>query len=489
MRPDTLKIETRITDAGVTLATGQHIWRLAGDLLRKYGIKVTHERFKRDLAGHRGLELAGDRVRITPDVFEEHYPSPETQHAQNQGKSAAGESGPDERPNAPRIYSGAYSMDVVDWRTGELRPTTSQDLIESVRVVEAFGNTGPYCCVPQEVPPKLRDVLTFKLCFEHGRKIRARHYSSPEQCRFIEKMYDVMGEELDIFLGVVSPLNMSNTDLDNIYQTIEAGRRYRICIIGYGVPGIASPAKLAATAALVMAENYGTAILLSLVFPENKINAGVDTGGPPDFRHCNLAFGASHTFLYNYMGAVIHRVINGLDPTDEPITPDAALMTGACLPDAQAAAEKSAIAMQCAMLGATTFSCAGSLCVDDVWSLEQFVIDREIATHAFNAVSCLDPSALLADLSGFSEEIEAIMKGVDFLSLPSTLDVMHTFYKPSLIFEHMKLHAWEGAGHNTIRQKARNKIEQKLAESHFELDVEKRRELNRIYALAEKALA
>lgn len=66
---------------------------------------------------------------------------------------------------------------------------------------------------------------------------------------------------------------------------------------------------------------------------------------------------------------------------------------------------------------------------------------------------------------------------------------MRAFYKPSTMFEHMKLPSWQKDGCVTVRQKARDRIKRALAQPHFELDSARTRDLNRIYAAAEKALA
>jgi trimethylamine:corrinoid methyltransferase-like protein len=95
----------------------------------------------------------------------------------------------------------------------------------------------------------------------------------------------------------------------------------------------------------------------------------------------------------------------------------------------------------------------------------------------------------MADMSGFLDEMESVMAGCDFLALPSTVEVMRAFYRPSAVFEHRKLRSWQGAGSRDLRRKARERIQDALARSDFELDRDRRRELDRIYAAAERELA
>jgi len=481
-----MNLSLSISDVGITLRTGEDIWQAARALLWKHGIALGYRRLLSDLAGKPGLRIGGGRVRIEPDLFERHFPSPMTSNAQRKPSPA--------RPRKVassdvKIMAGGYSMDVVDWRTGELRPATGRDLAESVRVVEASGSTGPYSVTVMDVPPLLSDIATYKLCFENARSIRGAYYSSPRQAPFLARMHEVMGEPFSVILGAVSPLKLAEPDLDTLYAAADAGHNYRIRIVGYGVPGVGSPARLAQSAALVMAENYGAKLLLALALPGWTASCGCHAGWATDFRYCNYAFGAPHDFAYRVINAHLSSAIQGIDPTAEPPAVAAVLGTGACVPDEQAAAEKSASALLGALLGTRDFDGAGNLCVDDVFSLEQFVLDCEIAQQAVKMVEAGAASKLMADMSGFDEEMASILSGDEFLSLPSTVEVMRAFYRPSLLFEHMKLRTWQGKGCPDLHAEAKKRVKQKLAESTFQLDADKGKELARIYQEAEKALA
>lgn len=486
-----MKLKLDISDVGVTLQTAQKIWESARELLRKHGLLIKHERLKQDLAGRQGLKFIGDRVQISPDLFEAHYDSPLSKHKQlqSQGKQTAlSQQNKQDSQQPISIESGGFSMAVIDWQTGQLRPATVKDLAESIKVVQAFGSTGPYCVTPQDVHPMLQDVIVYKTCFENGTDIRGSYYSSSRQAPFIEDMCQVMNEPFRLLLAAISPLSVSCEDLDNIYRTVDQGKRYLIHIVGYGMPGISSPAKLAASAALIMAENYGIALLASLVFPENKVEAGANPGGATDFRYCNYALGSAQNFAYQIIKSYISAALAGKDPSQTLAKPSAILHTGACQVDQQAATEKTAAAVRGTLMGARDFYCAGNLCVDDVFSLEQYIIDREIADYAVKMVQCCEPSAIMAEVGGLFEEIESVLAGQSFLEMPSTIEVMRAFYRPSKVFEHMKLRTWQGLGCRTVRQKAQQRIKKALAGHDFQLNADKARQLDRIYTAAQRAL-
>ena len=170
-----MKISVQLSDTGITLDTAQRIWESARDVLRKHGVLVTHARLRRDLCGKPGLRMDGDRVLISGELFEQRYPSPRAIHRGGQPpRTQPQPAGKQKTAPADQVtvLSGGFSMSVVDWRTGALRPATVSDLAESIRVVEESGSRGPYCVTPQDVPPILQDVATYKTCFENGRRIR-----------------------------------------------------------------------------------------------------------------------------------------------------------------------------------------------------------------------------------------------------------------------------------------------------------------------------
>lgn len=164
-----MKLSVQISDTGITLDTAQRIWESARDVLWKHGVAVKHARLRRDLCGKPGLRMDGDRIRISGELFEQHYPSPRAKNRLSRWQPQPAGKAKTAPAYQATVLSGGFSMSVVDWRTGALRPATVDDLAESIRVVEESGSRGPYCMTPQDVPPILQDVATYKTCFENGR--------------------------------------------------------------------------------------------------------------------------------------------------------------------------------------------------------------------------------------------------------------------------------------------------------------------------------
>lgn len=495
-----MRLNLSITDLGVTLERAGLIWAAGRDLLWKHGIEVEHDRLLADLAGQDGLVIDGHTVRIRPDFFEHHWADPLTLNERRRAGQHVEELIP--RPCSKlTIDAGAWSLNVIDWRDGQRRPATVADLAESCRVVEAVGSSsyrpmedphhpGIYCLTPQDVPVMLRDIVTYKTCFENARTIRGARYSNPEQLPFIEQMCHLMGETLRLLVLVSGPpIRLSPVNVQNIYDSRRRGFCWPIWLIGYGVPGIGSPARLSASAAMVLAQHYGAAVLLRCAFPDRPVRAYANPGYAPDFQHCNYALGAPHTFVYDLVNLHLVNALAGVDPAEQAIAPvDMGLWTGACDVDAQAAAEKASLAMIGALLGVNHYSMAGALAVDDLFSLEQFMIDRQIVTHARDTVAAAGPSEVLASTDDLRDELASAFDGEEFLTLPSTLDVMRTLFRPGAMFEHRKLASWVTAGATSIREKAHRQIADALAASDFALDDERQDALNEIYRQARDAL-
>jgi trimethylamine:corrinoid methyltransferase-like protein len=492
-----MKMHLNISDVGVNTELCQKIWETAAHLLAEKGIEITFPRLADDLHKCSGISVLNGRAFIDKELFANFYPSPLTLMKQNKVTSQDFAADDPVKIAATltkeaepiKIVSGAYSMQVIDWRTGESRGATRADLRESIRVVEHFNNGGVYCVTPQDVPPVMQDIAIFHECFKSGRKVRGQYYSSNVQAPFIEKMCEIMNEEFNLILGVVSPLSMSGDNLQGIYDSIDRGKYHKVRLVGYGMPGIGSPAQLGASKALVMAENYGAEILLKSAIPCIEVLASAHAGHATDFINCCTALGAPQAYTYAQVNALLDAGMRGIDPKKEGIMPGGMLFTGSCQIDEQTAAEKSAQALLYALLGAKTFAGAGNLCVDDVFSLEQFIIDREIVFNALKTIECANASEQLAQLDNFVAEFDDILAGHDtFLSLLSTVDIMRAIFRPSHFFEHMKFRTWENHNMPNLRERAKKLIADALNENSYQLDQDRSEALAEIYRTAEKKL-
>jgi trimethylamine:corrinoid methyltransferase-like protein len=155
------------------------------------------------------------------------------------------------------------------------------------------------------------------------------------------------------------------------------------------------------------------------------------------------------------------------------------------LPDAQAAAEKASIMALGAFLGARRFSCAGTLSLDEIFSPLQLLIDCEIRDWVQRGIGGVWMGEEAVE--NWLDEIRAGMER-GFMARDSTLDhyLRHTWYPGR--FERGAIGAWLTAGQPRLEDRLRAEVRQRIAAHDYELDADRRREVERIYRAAQETV-
>jgi len=131
-------------------------------------------------------------------------------------------------------------------------------------------------------------------------------------------------------------------------------------------------------------------------------------------------------------------------------------------------------------MGSRSFYGAGMLSVDEVFSPEMLVIDREIADYAERF--CRGVSL---DEDDFS--LAAVAHGAEagvFMGLDDTLAHFRELYWLPRLSERRMLNGWLAGGEEDMRERARVEMNRLLGTYDFELAPEQARELRRLYARA-----
>jgi trimethylamine--corrinoid protein Co-methyltransferase len=191
---------------------------------------------------------------------------------------------------------------------------------------------------------------------------------------------------------------------------------------------------------------------------------------PFDMRHGSFVYGSPEDLLATMFQVQLNRYY-GI-----PVVAKS-LLTTSKMPDAQAAAEKSAHTLAAALAGARIFTCAGLLAVDEIFSAEQLVIDNEIVRYVGRVCQGyeLSEDTLAADI------ISEVGPAGNFLRHRSTRDHhRHVTWDPDL-FTHTSLSQWQGSGSPVLVDQAREIARRAIAAHDYELPAETRRDLNAIY--------
>jgi trimethylamine:corrinoid methyltransferase-like protein len=152
------------------------------------------------------------------------------------------------------------------------------------------------------------------------------------------------------------------------------------------------------------------------------------------------------------------------------------------LPDAQSAAEKASIMALGAFLGVRHFSCAGTLSLDEIFSPEQLLLDCEIRDWAQRAIEGVWMGEDVVD--DWLAEIQAGLRG-GYMALDNTLYHywQHTWYPQR--FERGAIGPWLVNGQPRLCDRLRTEVRRRIAQHDFELDADRRREVERIYQAAQ----
>ena len=156
------------------------------------------------------------------------------------------------------------------------------------------------------------------------------------------------------------------------------------------------------------------------------------------------------------------------------------------LPDSQAAAEKAAIMTLGAFLGVRHFGAAGTLSLDEIFSPEQLLIDIETRDWVQRAVRGQHLGE--DEAADWMAEIKAGITR-SFFGLDSTLDYhkLHTWYPRR--FERAAIGPWLRAGQPLASERLRDEVRSLIGAHDYELDADRREQIEEIYLSAQQALA
>jgi len=403
-----------------------------------------------------------------------------------------------------------YSMALLDPRTDTVREATCDDLRDCIKLARSFGIGGMYPLMPQDVAPLLRTLACFRICWESADNIAPYDYQQPEQIPFLLDMHRLMGQPMDITFTVPTAMTLDARDLDiflSVYPLWKEGRvgadildapTFNWRILDYGMVGIMKPCSAIGCATMQLAESLAVHMLLNLFDEEIDAPLIMTTGQPTDLRHACWAFGSPRRHAFSYLNTWLAPAlcsstgslpVGGLEP-EAYVESGVLLETSSAAVDEQAALEKMAAGLLGAMHGARHFGYAGVLCVDDLFSPTQFVIDVEMVAYIKELIEAFDPHPDIIAMDGLYEECREVGLGLDtFLSHPHTVRRFRNVMPSSDRIVREKLRSWL-SHQRTLKDRARDEALERIATCpEFELDETKREGLARIYAEAEKAFA
>ena len=349
-------------------------------LLAQSGVDV-HSAKARQALGVAGAETVknGPRVLIPEAVLEEALRS-----APHEIVLASRDGRHDIRvpDGSVHVATDGCGVNVLDFETGERRPSTTKDLAQLTRVgdaLEVLDYQWPMS-VAGDVPNEIHDLVEAATALENTTKhIQHEALSAPEAETMISMASAIMGgrDELrrrPLISSIqcpVSPLILEEGSSEALMQFGTAG--VPVAPMSMVLMGGSSPVDLASALVVSNAEILASVCLSQATARGAPIFWSI-ASGPIDMRSGSFGAGSPEMALLSSAGAELARHYRLPSLV-------ASLASDADTPGFQAGIEKMGTGLAAMMAGPDTVSGIGGLDTDSTMSLEQLVLDAEIVRY------------------------------------------------------------------------------------------------------------
>jgi len=360
-----------------------------------------------------------------------------------------------------------------------VRPSTMQTTADSLRLADFLDTVDGTGCpgAPTEVPPILAPLLMRLLCWRFAERSRSNcgEVWDTRLCPFVKEMGEVAagleggepGDWAQLAVEMISPLRFG----------AEEGKQY-VYFWENGLPrgvgnmlsaGVSAPATLAGAVALQLAEMLFLNILRAAFAGGREVATGILHGSLPtphslgfgpsvsvlDMKHCMYPYGRPEI-------ALTHLALGQLARHYRANFGSNSFSGDAKVPGSEAGMQKAFSTIAGIIAGTRTLGAMGLLSVDEIFSMDQLVIDGEFA------------SALKRLARGFEVTEETIAYDVLAEVAPGGIftDHIHTVthfrsehWQPQLFSREM-LGTWLREGANTDLDKAQEVCREALETHH-----------------------
>jgi len=281
------------------------------------------------------------------------------------------------REDTPHFLNSGSPTKILDFRTGERRPSTSDDFREATIVVDAMPAASIVWAMVScpDLPNERRTLAELAIVLQHTRKHVQHEVEGRWQVDAFLQMAEVAGGDLrerprlSLVCCTASPLSAHTELLDATTDLAAAG--IPVAIMPMPIAGGTAPLTVAATATMSVAEFLGAATAVQLRAPGARLIMA-PAAGVLDMRQTTFAFGALEAGLVSCVTVEVghHLGLPCLAPS---------LSTDAKYPGVQAAYEKALKGLAVASARPGLMTGIGMLGSAGLASLPQIVIDDEMA--------------------------------------------------------------------------------------------------------------
>ena len=429
-------------------------------ILDEVGVIVDDEETRRDLLENRGCRQDEDGyVRIPPARVEAALQTvPRSVELYNR----EGERVVDTAADRPAYCAGHNCVNILDHRTGELRPGVLNDLANTARVCEALPHLDVACSLgyPTDVEAEAEAVTSVTAMMDNTVKPIAFTAHDEIKAEAIwQAMADRVGDwralgdkpcGLDL-TGPVSPLRLG----DELCRRLQLAARGRFPVVCYPAifPGMAGPITLAGVLAQSAAESLAGIVVHQIANPGAPVMAGSSVL-PMDMKTATIAYGGPEYMLANLGGTDYYNAIGVPSWIGAGCSDSHAV-------DAQAASEVGANLALAGLAGTAFVHNLGFLSSGRTGSLEMLVLCDELAGWASRFANGIEVNE---DTIGV-EVVKRAAKDNTFLTDEHTTAryMTENWFPP--MSERSDSAAWQTGGARTMQDKIRDRLRGILDES------------------------
>ena len=364
-----------------------------------------------------------------------------------------------------RVYfgTGGAAVQTLDFHNHEYRPSTLDDLYQFTRLVDQLPNVSWFtrCCIATDVQDLYElDVNTAYALLRGTSKPVATAFTVAESVDPIVDMFDIALGGKGRFAQqpfckahvspIISPLKYGD---DAVQVALACMRRgVPISNIVAAMTGATSPAPLAGTLALTLAETLAALVMINIFEPGYPM---IFSNWPLviDLRTGAFRGGGGEMALLNAASAQLSNSL-GLP------SGCGSSMTDAKVPDAQMGMEKAITALSCGLAGGNmVYESSGMMASLLGASFEAFVMDDEMLSHVHRCIRGIEVDEASF---GFQSIVAAVTGSGHFIDQPETMLAMERDYYYPLIADRHEPAVWQEKGAKDHWQRARQRVTELL---------------------------
>jgi trimethylamine:corrinoid methyltransferase-like protein len=445
------------------------IYREALRTLEEVGVQCDHQRTIDLLLQKSNASVRGGRIFIPARDVDSHFQARRTEITRDLD---AMEGDPEEF----RLGGCWNCIEYCDPLTNTPRPATLDESIRMAKLAESLGARGGTIPVsPGESQPRLKTLLSEKIALLHTRTMGGWLTATDrDEITVIAAMHTAAGRRYTLGLeGLISPLMLNGEVMDTWFDWRDSSE-LDIGIMG-GIPVAGTTAPLVFPAALVL--SLAEALALDWIMDtlsdgrHTVFNVRLDAF---DMRSANLLFGSAEWCI---MSQCIRELMKGLFGTAGR---GGAFRTNGKRVDAQTMMERTASFLWQAMMGTRVFGAVGQLCIDEVYSPVQAVLDRELIRYGARLVAGIPATCWQPGLDAVALIREGVAEN-GFLTHDTTSRLYREFYDLTRLASAENLNTWRRGKMTSMEERAWDEAAALIAAHDFELEGPARREVEKLY--------